>query len=79
MDEILKQAPTGISDELIKEIYEKNDNDITKTLMELWEIDDNLKTKELSKWDEIRETCDAYDNEMTKMLKESRNRNKNSN
>ncbi len=74
MDEILKQAPTGISDELIKEIYEKNNNDITKTLMELWEIDDNLKTKELSKWDEIRETCDAYDKEMTKMLKEAKNK-----
>ena len=74
MDEIRKQAPTGISDEIIKELYEKNNNDITKTLMELWEIDDNIKTKELSKWDEIRETCDSYDNEMTKMLKEAKNK-----
>jgi hypothetical protein len=35
-----------------------------------------MKPKDFSKWDEIRETCDAYDNEMTKMLKEARNKNK---
>lgn len=69
MDELLKQAPAGISNEIIKEIYNKNNNDITKTLMELWDIKDNTKPKDFSKWDEIRETCDAYDNEMTKMLK----------
>jgi hypothetical protein len=69
MDELLKQAPSRISNEIIKEIYNKNNNDITKTLMELWNIKDNIKPKDFSKWDEIRETCDAYDNEMTKMLK----------
>jgi len=76
MDIILKQAPVNISEEEINEIFIKNNNDITKTLMELWEITDNIKPKELSKWDEIRETCDAYDYEMTKMLNEARNKNK---
>jgi len=75
MDIILKQAPANISEEEINEIFIKN-NDITKTLMELWEITDNIKPKEPSKWDEIRETCDAYDYEMTKMLNEVRNKNK---
>jgi hypothetical protein len=79
MDEILKQAPDGINKEIINEIYIKNNNDITKTLMELWHITDNKKPKEFSKWDEIRETCDAYDTEMTKMLKEAKNKNKISN
>ena len=79
MDIILKQAPDGISNEIINEVYDKNNNDITKTLMELWDIKDNIKPKDFSKWDEIRETCDAYDNEMTKMLKEARNKNKTNN
>lgn len=79
MDEILKQAPDGINKEIINEIYIKNDNDIIKTLMELWDIKDNEKPKEFSKWDEIRDTCDAYDNEMTKMLKEAKNKNRTSN
>lgn len=79
MDILLKQAPDGISNEIINEVYDKNNNDITKTLMELWDIKDNIKPKDFSKWDEIRETCDAYDNEMTKMLKEARNKNKTNN
>lgn len=67
MEVILKQAPVGISDEIIKEIYDKNNNDINKTLMELWEIPEEVE-KEKSKWDEVRETCDAYDTEMNRML-----------
>lgn len=67
MEVILKQAPIGISDEMIKEIFDRNNNDINKTLMELWDIPEETE-KEKSKWDEVRETCDAYDNEMNRML-----------
>jgi hypothetical protein len=35
--------------------------------MELWDIPEEVE-KEKSKWDEVRETCDAYDNEMNRML-----------
>ena len=79
MDVILKQSPVNMSEETINEIYIKNNNDITKTLMELWEIDDNkpkIPSKTQLKWNEIRETCDAYDFEMTKLLNESKNKNK---
>lgn len=67
MEVILKQAPIGISDELIKEIYEKNNNNINRTLMELWSIPEETEKKK-DKWDEVRETCDAYDTEMNRML-----------
>lgn len=72
MEVILKQAPIGISDEIIKEIFDKNNNDINKTLMELWDIPEEAEKKK-SKWDEVRETCDAYDNEMKRMLDNVRN------
>lgn len=67
MDEILNQAPEGLTKEFINEIYEKNKNNITDTLIELWEIP-KLKIKEKNRWDEIRDTCDAFDGEMNRLI-----------
>ena len=72
MEQIISQAPDNLTEEYIKTIYEKNNNDIVKTLSELWNLEDNTNTKSLSKWNEIRETCDSYDNEMQKMLNKNR-------
>lgn len=75
MDEIIKQAPEGIDFSLIKEIYEKNNQDVIKTLMELWDIKEK-EEKDVSKtqkhWNDIRETCDAFDIEMAKVIKEAK-------
>ena len=38
MNEIIKQAPEGVELKIMKEIFEKNNEDITLTLMELWNI-----------------------------------------
>ncbi len=71
MEEIVKQAPINISKETIKEIYEKNEGDTTKTLMELWEIAE-VPTKALNNiqenWKRVRDTCDDFDGEMNKMM-----------
>ncbi len=76
MDEIIKQAPTHISIETIEEIYEKNNKDTIKTLMELWEISEPSsslekpqKTAVQLKWDEVRDICDEFDTEMYKQMK----------
>jgi hypothetical protein len=69
MEDIISQAPVGISDEEIIEIYNKNDKDKLKTLFELWNMPENIKEKPFNKFDEIRETCDAFDIEMAKLLK----------
>ncbi len=68
----MNQAPSNLSREEVEEIYKKNNNDILKTLEELWNID--VKTPNLSedmiKWNNIRETCDSFDIEMqNKMFK----------
>ncbi len=71
MNEIIKQAPEGIDLKVIKEVYEKNNEDQLKTLMELWEIKEQKIVKSENKWDDIRDTCDAFDQEMTKFIKKN--------
>lgn len=60
MDEVINQAPSNISIEEIKEIYEKNNNNVINTLTELWKIIEK-EPKPLKKFDEIRDLCDEYD------------------
>lgn len=71
MNEIIKQAPEGIDIKVIKEIYEKNNEDQLKTLMELWEIKEKKQVKTENQWDNIRDTCDAFDEEMGKFIKKN--------
>jgi DNA-binding transcriptional MerR regulator len=71
MNEIIKQAPEGIDIKVIKEIYEKNNEDQLKTLMELWEIKEKKEVKTENQWDNIRDTCDAFDEEMSKFIKKN--------
>lgn len=70
MDNIIKQAPDNLTIEEIENIYNKNNNDVVKTLAELWDIKEEIKNvdEKTAKWNEIRDTCDAYDNEMKKIM-----------
>jgi coenzyme F420-reducing hydrogenase delta subunit len=71
MEEVYKQAPEGISYEEVEKIFNDNKQDVLKTLIELWKIpQDNIKniSEESSKWADIRNTCDDFDNEMKKVL-----------
>jgi len=82
MEELLKQAPSHLEEGFIKEVYERNNGDYMKSLLELWDIKET--TKETTKgttnkqkewnerqkeWNEIRETCDCFDGEMKKLMK----------
>ena len=66
MDEVLSQAPADISHEVIKKVFEKHEKNVLATLMELWNIEEKQKDK--TKWEEIRDTCDAFDTEMQDIL-----------
>jgi len=72
MNELVKQAPEGLDIKLIKEVYEKNNENLLNSLMELWEIKNLNEIKKESKWDNIRDTCDAFDLEMDKMIKKNK-------
>ena len=69
MDIIIQQAPINLTKEEIEIVYNKNNNDIVNTLAELWDIADTKIIPPKTKWDDIRETCDAYDLEMDKVMK----------
>jgi hypothetical protein len=76
MEDIVRQAPKHITYDVIKEIYERNNKDKLSTLMEIWDIKEDkinmvVDDKQV-KWCEIRETCDAYDIEMSTMLEDAR-------
>ena len=69
MDQVIQQSPPNLSNEFIEEIFNKNNKNVLNTLTELWNISDKIPKKDKNKWDDIRETCDAFDEEMTKMMK----------
>jgi len=77
MEQLLRQAPANISNEEIERIFNENNNDFNKTLLALWEIDDNNNNNDDNddkkiNWTFIRDTCDAYDTEMKKMMDSNR-------
>jgi superoxide dismutase len=65
--EVLKQAPADIDEETIKIAFAQNQEDVLNTLSELWKMPRQAE-KEKSKWEQIRETCDAYDEEMDRVV-----------
>lgn len=70
MEEVLKQAPDNLDIAFIQTIFAKNNQNVLDTLMELWSID-KPEAKEKTKWETIRDTCDAFDVEMQKMFKKN--------
>jgi hypothetical protein len=79
MDEVIKQAPDNISVEEIEVVFKKNKENVIDTLIDLWNIEvkdaNAVKADEAAdaefdftnpetKWDNIRNICDAYDIEM---------------
>lgn len=71
MDEVIAQAPIHIPIDDIKNIFEKHNHNVIDTLAELWDIEETVP-KEKTKWETIRDTCDAFDNEMSKCIKKTR-------
>ncbi len=71
MDEVFKQAPDGMNYEDIEIIFNNNDKDVLKTLIELWKIQEKI-IKNISesqcRWEGIRDICDSHDNEMQKKI-----------
>lgn len=77
INEIISQAPINTTDDEVKEIYYKNDKNSIKTLEILWDINIVEKKKKRTVFDNVRETCDAYDAEMYKVMNNNKNNNNN--
>lgn len=72
----MAQSPDNITFEQAEIIFKKNDENIVNTLAELWDLEEPVK-KIPDKWDEIRETCDAFDKEMGNFMLNLKNKNTN--
>jgi hypothetical protein len=70
MEEIIKQAPSNMTTDDIKLLYEKNNFNVIDTLIEIWNIDKE-EPKPLKKFDEIRNLCDEYDSACYEYLRKS--------
>jgi hypothetical protein len=80
MEEVINQSPPHISKEEIEIIFKKNNENVTDTLIDLWNIDapksvnpdgnsnDLDFDKPENKWANIRNVCDSYDKEMQAQL-----------
>lgn len=76
MNEVIKQAPIGIDESIIKKVFIKNNEDVIQTLIDLWdikEIENKKKVSEVQKhWNDIRDTCDAFDIEMKTFMDQAK-------
>ena len=67
---IQKQIPENIDNEKIKEVLVFNNNDIMKTITDLWNIEIKQETKkERTKIDELRDICKEMQDEIEKYKK----------
>jgi hypothetical protein len=80
MESIIQQAPEGISTEYVEELYKTHNGDVPKILGILWEMPDVKNTQydneDTQKWNNIRDICNAYEEEMNKFMQESLKQNK---
>ena len=78
---ILQQAPGEVTEDIVKKLLEKHDGKVEDVLLEIWKIDipvtKNVDT-EKKKWDDIRDICSSYENEMhqhMQMMREGKSTN----
>lgn len=85
VQQIFQQAPDGVSEEQISKLLEIHDNDSLMVLSILWKLEkegneDNEATeqdKTKKKWDNIREICNSYEEEMQNFMKSKQKDNSN--
>ena len=77
INEIISQAPVNTNDEVVKDTYYNNNKDVVKTLEILWNINITQKKKKRTILDNVRETCDDYDQEMYKVMNKKKNNDNN--
>ena len=76
IEQILQQAPEEVSKEQISKLLETHDGDSLKVLSILWnlkeeneESNDSNANDMTKKWENIREICNSYEEEMQNFMK----------
>lgn len=72
---VLDQSPDGVTEEIANNLLKKHDGDVVEVLTELWNINTNKVTNidmEKQKWNDIREICSSYEEEMHEYMEAMR-------
>lgn len=73
MESIYNQSPEGTTMEEIEVLFKKHGGRSADVLAELWDVDEVVKNKpysnrdEQQKWENIRDICNTYEEEMQKL------------
>jgi uncharacterized protein CbrC (UPF0167 family) len=68
IQEIIDQAPSWTTSVQVSELWVHHQGDIVAILASLWECETPAK-KVATKWDAIRDICDAHDAELERVMK----------
>lgn len=75
VEQVLQQSPEGVSKEQIIKLLETYDGDSLKVLSILWELGEDVVSTVVEdddkkkKWENIREICNSYEEEMQNFMK----------
>jgi|694.fasta_scaffold00020_77 hypothetical protein len=76
IESILQQAPEGVTQEQVEALYNKHEGNSVAVLSELWNLPADIKNvaynEEKDKWKNMREICQAHEEEMEKFMKAQR-------
>jgi len=79
-ESILNQAPVGITIEQVRELMMKYNNNSVDVLSELWDVKETITSnividemyEKRQKWHNVREICNAYEEEMHNFMHSKR-------
>lgn len=79
-ESILNQAPVGITIEHVRELMMKYNNNSVDVLSELWDVKETITSnivldemyEKRQKWHNVREICNAYEEEMHNFMHSKR-------
>lgn len=72
---ILNQAPEGVTAADVEDAYNKNNENVVDTLAALWELpvkNTAVTSEKQDKWQGIRDVCAAYEAEMQNFMNQAR-------
>ena len=71
-ESILQQCPACVTKEQIENLLQEHNNDIPSVLSECWKLSEtpkSEKSEQKKKWENIRDICNTYEEEMNNFMK----------
>jgi hypothetical protein len=72
---VLQQSPDGVTEDMVNLLLKKHDGNVVDVLTELWNVDTDKVMNidmEKQKWNDIRDICSSYEQEMHEYMEAMR-------